>query len=216
MKTKALIFDLDGTLIDSLEDIAICANMVLQQFGLPTHAIKDYKRFVGAGAQVLMENCTPKNSSEELVQKTIKEFKVIYDQNMKNNTFPYEGIDELLEQLTKDNYKIGVLSNKPHKFTLQYIEKLFKNYNMIEVHGQKDNIPRKPNPIAAINIAKSFDIACEDIYFIGDTDIDMQTAKNAGMIAVGVKWGFRTVKELEDNGANFIVNKPLDILKLLK
>lgn len=216
MKTKALIFDLDGTLIDSLEDIAICANMVLKQFGLPTHAIKDYKSFVGAGAQVLMKNCTPENSSKELVKKTIKEFKIIYDQNMKNNTFPYEGINELLELLTKDNYKIGVLSNKPHKFTLQYINKLFKNYNMIEVHGQKDEVPRKPNPIAAINIAKAFDIPCEDIYFVGDTNIDMQTAKNAGMIAVGVKWGFRTVKELEDNGADFIVNKPLDILKLLK
>jgi phosphoglycolate phosphatase len=216
MKTKALIFDLDGTLIDSLEDIAICANMVLKQFGLPTHAIKDYKSFVGAGAQVLMENCTPENSSKELVKNMIKEFKIIYDQNMKNNTFPYEGINELLEFLTKDNYKIGVLSNKPHKFTLQYINKLFKNYNMIEVHGQKDEVPRKPNPIAAINIAKAFDLPCEDIYFVGDTNIDMQTAKNAGMIAVGVKWGFRTVKELEDNGADFIVNKPLDILKLLK
>ncbi len=216
MKEKAFIFDLDGTLIDSLTDIALCANKVLEEFKLPTHSIEDYKTFVGGGAEVLIENCTPKNSSEELIQKVLEQFKIVYDQNLQGNTQPYDGVYELLERLKNQNCKLGVLSNKPHKFTLKYVEQFFSSYNISEAHGQKENVPKKPNPIGAINIAKAFDIAYEDIYFIGDSDVDMKTAKNAGMIAVGVRWGFRGVEELIENGADFIVDTPLDILNLLE
>ncbi|WP_072682629.1 HAD family hydrolase [Arcobacter sp. LA11] len=216
MKEKALIFDLDGTLIDSLTDIALCANKVLKEFNLPTHSIEDYKTFVGGGADILIKNCTPTNSSKELRQEVLEQFKIVYDQNLQGNTKPYDGVYELLEILKNKNYKLGVLSNKPHKFTLKYIEQFFSFYNISEPHGQKEEIPKKPNPIGAINIAKSFNLPSENIYFIGDSDVDMQTAKNAGMIAVGVKWGFRGVEELLENGADFIVETPLDILKLLE
>lgn len=216
MNKKAIIFDLDGTLIDSLTDIAICANKVLEEFNYPTHEIEDYKKFVGGGALFLMKNCSPEDSSEEVINELFERFKVVYDQKFQANTKPYDGIYELLESLRKTDVKIGVLSNKPHKFTLKYVEEFFSEYTFEEVHGQKEEIPKKPDPVGAINIAKALDIPCEEIFFIGDSDVDMQTAKNAKMKAVGVSWGFRGVEELLENGADYIVKKPIDIAKLLE
>jgi len=215
MIEKALIFDLDGTLIDSLKDIALCANRVLEEFELPTHKIEDYKNFVGGGAEILFENCMPKDSNKELRDSVLERFKVIYDQNLQGNTKPYDGVYELLDLLESSNYKLGVLSNKPHKFTLKYVEEFFSKYNISQAHGQKEELAKKPDPIGAINIAKAFNLPCENIYFVGDSDVDMQTAKNAGMVAVGVSWGFRGTKELIENGADHIVETPIDILKLL-
>jgi len=215
MKKYAFIFDLDGTLIDSLTDIALCANKVLEEFNLPIHTIEEYKCFVGGGAKVLIENCTPKNSSKELIEEVLTRFKIVYDQNLHGNTQPYNGVYELLETLKTQNYKIGILSNKPHKFTLKYVEEFFSSYDISEPHGQKEDVPKKPNPAGAINIANSFNIPCKNVFFVGDTDVDMQTAKNAGMIAVGVRWGFRGVEELQENGADFIIDTPTDLLKLL-
>ncbi len=216
MKEKAIIFDLDGTLIDSLTDIAICTNIVLKEFNFPTYKIEEYKNFVGGGALVLVKNCLPKNSSQELINRVMKRFKEIYDQNLPSNTKPYKGIKELLNELNNRNIKIGVLSNKPHKFTLKYVNHFFNDFNIMEIHGQKEGIPKKPDPKAAIDIANSFNIPCEDIYFIGDSDIDMQTAKSANMKAVGVEWGFRGIKELIENGADFIIKTPYEILKLIE
>lgn len=215
-KEKAVIFDLDGTLIDSLNDIAICANQVLKQFDLPVHEIEEYKNFVGGGAEILIRNCTPSNTSEEKISKILKSFKEIYEINLHSNTKPYDGIFELMKNLHTQNIQIGVLSNKPHEFTVKYVEKFFSEYNIKESHGQKKDVPKKPNPSAAIDIAKNFNIKCQDIFFIGDSDVDIKTAKNAGMIAVGVSWGFRGTKELIENGADYIVKTPQDILKLLE
>ncbi len=216
MKEKAIIFDLDGTLIDSLTDIALCANEVLKEFGFPTHKVEDYKKFVGGGALFLMKNCSPENCSEKEVHKLFERFKEIYDTTIYSNTKPYNGVYELLDELTKQNYKIGILSNKPHEFTIKYVERFFNKYPIKEIHGQKEDIPKKPDPIGAINIAKAFKLPCEKTLFIGDSDVDMQTAKNANMIAVGVEWGFRTVEELKEHGADYIVKTPIDILSLLK
>ena len=212
MTQKAIIFDLDGTLIDSLEDIAICMNQVLKELNLPYYEIQDYKYFVGGGISILVDNALDKNISQEIKNKVTSRFKEVYDQKLHKKTLPYEGIYELLDELEKLKFKIGILSNKPHEFTVQYANNLFSKYNMTEVHGQKEEIPKKPNPIAAINIAKRFELPCEKVYFVGDTMVDMQTAKNAGMIAIGVLWGFRDEKELKDNGADFIVSKPSDLL----
>ena len=216
MKAKAVIFDLDGTLIDSLKDIAISANIVLKEHNLPTHELSAYKNFVGGGVQVLLENCTPKSISKELYNSLFKRFKEVYEENVQGNTLPYKGIYELLLELKAKRIKMGVLSNKPHEFTLKYYEKFFKEIKMQEVHGQKSHIPKKPNPKGATLIAQSFNLKSEEILFVGDSDVDMQTAKNAKMIAVGVSWGFRGVEELIANGANHIVKNPKDILKLLQ
>lgn len=216
MNKKAIIFDLDGTLIDSLKDIAISANLVLEEFNLPIHDIFEYKNFVGGGASVLVDNCVPKNSNEDLKEKVLNRFKEIYDQEHHLNTKPYDGINEVLEQLTKQNIKIGILSNKPHYFTCKYVEEFFSNYNFLEVHGQKENIPKKPHPKVPLEIADSFNIEPENIFFVGDSDVDIKTAINSKMIPVGVKWGFRGPRELIDNGAKYIVDTPKDILKLFE
>lgn len=215
MKQKAVIFDLDGTLIDSLEDIAVCMNQVLKELDLPIHKIEDYKYFVGGGISILVDNALDKETPQEIKNQVTSKFKVIYDQKLHKKTLPYEGVYELLDELVKLDFKIGVLSNKPHKFTLAYTKNLFSKYDIKEVHGQKEEVPKKPDPIAAIDIAKRFEIPCEEVYFIGDTMVDMQTAKNAKMKAIGVLWGFRDEEELLNNGADFIVKHPLDILKII-
>lgn len=215
MNNKAIIFDLDGTLIDSLEDIAICMNQVLEELNLPSHKIEDYKYFVGGGISILVDNALHQDTNEETKILVTEKFKIIYDQKLHAKTKPYEGIYELLDELVNLDFKIGILSNKPHEFTLAYTNNLFSKYNLQEVHGQKIEIAKKPDPLAAINIAKAFNTPCEEVYFVGDTMVDMQTAVNAKMIGIGVLWGFRDEEELSSNGANFLVKHPLDILEII-
>ena len=215
---KTIIFDLDGTLIDSLEDIAVCMNQVLKELNLPIHEMNDYKYFVGGGISILVDNslnALNKEITDELKEKVTQRFKEIYDQKLHLKTKAYDGIYELLDELVSLDCNIGILSNKPHEFTVQYANSLFSKYNIKEVHGQKSDVPKKPDPIAAITIANSFNIPCEEIYFVGDTMVDMQTAVNANMIGIGVLWGFRDEKELMENGADFIVKHPLDILDII-
>lgn len=215
---KTIIFDLDGTLIDSLEDIAVCMNQVLKELNLPIHEMNDYKYFVGGGISILVDNALNalnKEITDELKEKVTQRFKEIYDQKLHLKTKAYDGIYELLDELVTLDCNIGILSNKPHEFTVQYANSLFSKYNIKEVHGQKSDVPKKPDPIAAITIANSFNIPCEEIYFVGDTMVDMQTAVNANMIGIGVLWGFRDEKELMENGADFIVKHPLDILDII-
>lgn len=212
---KTVIFDLDGTLLDSIEDIASSMNKVLESLQLPTHKIEDYKHFVGGGVDILVENAL-NNQSKEIKDEVIKRFKIEYDGKLHSKTLPYNGIYELLDELKKLDINLAVLSNKPHEFTVSYVNHFFKNYNFKEIHGQKKDVPKKPDPKAALDIVKCLDSSCENTYFIGDTKIDMQTAKSANMTAIGVLWGFRDEKELRDFGADFIVSNPLEILKIIK
>jgi phosphoglycolate phosphatase len=215
MNNKAIIFDLDGTLIDSLEDIAVCMNQVLEELNLRSHKIEDYKYFVGGGISILVDNALDKNTNDEIKAKVTEKFKIVYDQKLHAKTLPYDGIYELLDELQKLDFKIGILSNKPHEFTIEYAKNLFSKYDMKEVHGQKSYIAKKPDPIAAIQIAQSFNVPCEEVYFVGDTMVDMQTAVNAKMIGIGVLWGFRDEEELMSNGATYVVKHPLDILEIV-
>lgn len=212
---KTVIFDLDGTLLDSIEDIASSMNKVLESLQLPTHKIEDYKHFVGGGVDILVENAL-NNQSKEIKDEVTKRFKIEYDGKLHSKTLPYDGIYELLDELKKLDINLAVLSNKPHEFTVSYVNHFFKNYNFKEIHGQKKDVPKKPDPKAALDIVKCLDSSCENTYFIGDTKIDMQTAKSANMTAIGVLWGFRDEKELRDFGADFIVSNPLEILKIIQ
>ena len=212
---KTVIFDLDGTLLDSIEDIASSMNKVLESLQLPTHKIEDYKHFVGGGVDILVENALS-NQSKEIEYEVIKRFKIEYDGKLHSKTLPYDGIYELLDELKKLDINLAVLSNKPHEFTVSYVNHFFKNYNFKEIHGQKKDVPKKPDPKAALDIVKCLDSSCENTYFIGDTKIDMQTAKNANMTAIGVLWGFRDEKELKEHGADFIVKEPLEIINIIK
>ena len=137
-----------------------------------------------------------------------------YEQTLHTNTKPYKGIKILLEQLVSQNIPLAILSNKPDKFTKLYVKKLLGDIPFIVVSGQKKEVKKKPHPAGALDIAQKLQIDSQDIYFVGDTPTDMQTAKNANMIAVGVSWGFRTVAELEQNGADFIIKTPEDLLLL--
>ena len=211
---KTVIFDLDGTLLDSIEDIASSMNKVLESLQLPTHKIEDYKHFVGGGVDILVENALS-NQSKEIKDEVTKRFKIEYDGKLHSKTLPYDGIYELLDELKKLDINLAVLSNKPHEFTVSYVNHFFKNYNFKEIHGQKKDVPKKPDPKAALDIVKCLDSSCENTYFIGDTKIDMQTAKSANMTAIGVLWGFRDEEELLTNGADFIVKHPLDILEII-
>lgn len=212
---KTIIFDLDGTLLDSIFDIAKSMNKVLKSLNLPIHKIEDYKYFVGSGVDVLIENAL-KGKSKDIKDEVSKRFKIEYDGKLHENTFPYDGIYNLLDELKKLGFNLAVLSNKPHKLTISYVNHFFKSYDFKEIHGQKNDVPKKPNPTAAINIAKALNVSCKDVYFVGDTKVDMQTAKSAGMTAIGVLWGFRDEKELKEFGADFIVSKPLDMLKIVR
>lgn len=211
---KTLIFDLDGTLLDSIYDIAVCMNKVLESLNLPVYEIEEYKYFVGSGIDVLVENVL-KTSSEKLKDEVTKRFKIEYDGKLHLNTTPYTGIYEMLDELKKIDCNLAVLSNKPHDLAVKYVEHFFKDYKFKEVHGQKDNVAKKPDPIQALKIVKSLNTKLENTYFIGDTKVDMQTAKNANMKAIGVLWGFRDEKELRDFGADYIVETPYQIIKII-
>lgn len=211
---KTVIFDLDGTLLDSIYDIAICMNKALKKLNLKTYSVDEYKYFVGYGVDELVLNVLKDNL--DLKNALVQEFKNIYDASLHNNTKPYDGIFELLDELVKRDYNLAVLSNKPDLMTKEYVKTIFKDYPFIEVHGQKNDTPKKPSPIAAIKIADTLNVPCSDIFFVGDTKVDMQTAKSANMKAIGVLWGFRDEKELREFGADFIVKSPLDILDILK
>ena len=211
---KTLIFDLDGTLLDSIYDIALCMNEVLTSLKLDTYKIDEYKYFVGSGMDVLIDNAL--KNSIELKDEATKRFKELYEFNLHKNTKPYDGIYELLDELVKLDCNLAVLSNKPDFMTKEYVKTLFKDYPFLEVHGQKEQQAKKPDPIQALNIASKLKINPSEIFFVGDTKVDMQTAKSANMKAIGVLWGFRDEKELRENGADFIVKEPLEIINIIK
>ena len=211
---KTVIFDLDGTLLDSIYDIALCMNEVLTSLKLDTYKIDEYKYFVGSGLDVLIDNAL--KNSIELKDEATKRFKELYEFNLHKNTKPYDGIYELLDELVKLDCNLAVLSNKPDFMTKEYVKTLFKDYPFLEVHGQKEQQAKKPDPIQALNIASKLKINPSEIFFVGDTKVDMQTAKSANMKAIGVLWGFRDEKELRENGADFIVKEPLEIINIIK
>ena len=213
---NGIIFDLDGTLLNSLYDIAISMNKVLEKNNYNVHKVDEYNYFVGDGAYVLVKNALPANSSKEEIEKILFDFIEVYENQVHDNTNPYDGIINLLDELEVMKIKKGILSNKPHKFALKYVNKNFDTYNFEEVHGQKEHIPKKPDPHMALEIAKSFKLENKDIFFVGDTSTDIKTAKNAGMKSIGVTWGFRPREELEEHGADFIVNHPLEIIDIIK
>jgi phosphoglycolate phosphatase len=215
-KYRAVIFDLDGTLIDSLEDIADSMNMVLKAKGYPTHTYDAYRYFVGSGARKLVAIALPEEKrDDDTVNECHKLFKDIYDKNWDVKTRPYPGIPEMLDRIAKLGIKASVLSNKPDDFTKRCVKKFLPDILFEIVLGMRENIPPKPDPAAALEIAAELKISPENFLYIGDTAIDMNTANNAGMFAVGVLWGFRSREELMANGAKALAGNPMEILNLL-
>jgi phosphoglycolate phosphatase len=216
MHFRAVIFDLDGTLLDTLADIASAANAVLRQHGYPTHSLDEYKRLVGSGVRALFERALAADHvSAETIAQCDSDFREIYAERWHVESKPYAGIAELLDELAARGLPMAVLSNKPHEFTVQCAEALLPGRRFAAVLGQRPGVPIKPDPTSALEIARRLGVAAADCVYLGDTDIDMQTATNAGMHAVGVTWGFRPADELRRSGAAGLIDHPLDLLPLL-
>lgn len=207
MKNKLVIFDLDGTLLDSLKDIALSANKVLEEFGYEPYEIDEYRKFVGDGARALVKSALPDTLEENEIDKALEIFKSNYSNKIHGNTKPYDGIYTMLDTLSSD-CDFALLSNKPHKFTLEYMEKFFKEYEFKQIHGQKEEVPRKPDPAGAFNILKSLDKEYEKVFYVGDTATDMKTAVAAKLIPIGILWGYQDEENLSLHGAEYIVKTP--------
>lgn len=218
MTVKAVIFDLDGTLINSIKDIANNMNEALKMYGFEGHTEGEYKYLVGIGASNLVRDALPEKSrnDDELIKKVHKTYTQLYDKNYLNNTYVYNGITELLRYLTGKGIKLAVLSNKPHEFTVRIIKELFKDFNFEVILGQQEALPKKPSPDGAMLIVKTLKIKPQDFIYMGDSAVDIKTAKAAGMVSVGVLWGFRSYGELINEGADYIIKKPADIIKIVE
>lgn len=217
IKYKAVIFDLDGTLVDTILDIANSMNRVLQSMKLPSHDLSKYYYFVGAGMKELCKRALPENmQDEENVLKFRQLFNQDYNENWHNETKAYQGICELLMYLQQNDKQIAILSNKPEKFCQLFVDYYFPKVDFALVKGNVDHIPPKPDPAGGEIIINNLGLKAEDIFFVGDSDIDMQTAKNCGFTGIGAEWGFRTKKELVEAGAKLTFTKPSDLLNYLK
>lgn len=210
---QAIVFDLDGTLLNTLHDLGNAANRVLCKHNFPTHELDAYRYFIGDGAKMLMMRALPDDRRDEaLIQTCLDEFKKDYAQHWDVETSVYPGIPELLDAACARGIKLAVLSNKPHEFTRNCAERFLSKWTFDVVLGQQPSIPQKPDPAGAFAIAKQMKIAPSAFCYVGDSAVDMRTARAAGMFPIGVLWGFRRSDELEAGGAAAIVSEPLEIL----
>lgn len=215
MKFKGVIFDLDGTLVNSLEDIADAMNSVLQNLDYPTHSYEDYQYFIGSGLRNLVSKSLPATHNDETqIERCYHLMIEVYRDTCTRKTKSYDGIVELLDHLISRNIKLSVFSNKSDALTKEITAALFPNY-FDPVVGLSIESLKKPNPFEALEISKSLGLKSEEMIFVGDSGIDMQTATNANMLAVGVLWGYRPKEELISNGAKYLLSNPLDLIQIL-
>jgi phosphoglycolate phosphatase len=213
---QGVIFDLDGTLINSLKDLADSTNHALSVQGYPTHPDEEYRYFVGQGVLKLIEAVLPTQArNSESIAKTRALFDEYYDAHYLDKTKPYEGIDELVATLRIKGLKLAVVSNKPDEFAGKIVRSLFKNNEFNVVFGQREGIPRKPSPAGPLEACTIMGIDPKDCLYLGDLGVDMQTADAAGMYPVGVLWGFRDADELSKSGAKTLIKKPMELLEIL-
>lgn len=216
MRFEGVIFDLDGTLADTLEDLADSMNRVLALQGLPVHSYDAYRYFIGKGVKNLVaETLPPEKRSEEYVVRSYELIIADYRKNYLVKTRLYDGIADLVNRLRGRGVRLAVFSNKPDDLTKRIVEVLAGTESFEMVLGAQAGIPVKPDPAGALLISTHLDIAPGNILYLGDTDIDMMTANNAGMFAVGALWGFRTKDELLGNGARAVIGHPLEMLQIM-
>ena len=216
MKYRAVIFDLDGTLLDTLEDLADSLNRVLQDKGLPTHPTKAFRYFVGNGAAMLVSRALPpEKRNDELTADCLEAFRREYNRNWNVKTKPYNGVSELLDALTRKHIEMAVLTNKPQPFAELCIHEFFSGWEFALVLGQRDGIPMKPDPAGPREIIRCLDIPSHEFLYLGDSDVDMKTAVNADMFPIGAMWGFRSEKELRESGAVEVIDRPTELLKFV-
>ena len=219
-KFKAAIFDLDGTTADTLENLAFCANSVISEFGISPVETGRYKYFVGDGSRVQMQRLLSYRgrysgpADEGFLEEVFKRYLEFLSLHCADGVVPYEGMPDLLNELNRLKIKCAVFSNKPHPQACKVISSVYPEGTFMDVLGQKDSYPRKPDPAGALMLAEKLQVSPRECIYVGDTNTDMKTGKAAGMYTIGVLWGFRDRDELEKAGADLIVSAPADILDL--
>ncbi len=215
MNYRAVIFDLDGTLADTLEDIADNMNRVLAERHFPTHEYDAYRFYVGNGLKNLVTQCLPESARNDVIISECHDRMVAeYNLNYINKTQLYEGIPELLDTLSSQHIKLAVLSNKADPLTQKICNELLKKWKFEVVMGANDRFPRKPDPASATFVSGQMGIMPANICYLGDSDVDMKTAIAAGFYPVGAGWGFRPKEELAENGAKRVIDHPMDLLNI--
>jgi len=213
---SAIFFDIDGTLLDSLQDLADAVNTALRAFNLPEHPVDAYKHFVGNGFETLVARASPANIAPELRGLVMQQAREAYGQNWANTSRPYAGIPEMLAELQQRDIPLAVLSNKPHEFTLLTIQHFFPSIRFARIQGSPPGLRAKPEPTLALKMLQELGLEAQRAFFLGDSGVDMTTAVNAGMFPVGVLWGFRTEEELRLHGAKLILSNPAELFAYIK
>lgn len=199
-KYEAVVFDLDGTLLDTLEDLRDSVNFVMRKYGFPEHTLEEIRQAVGNGIKKLMERSVPEGTAEDVLEAAFADFKVHYAGNCKHKTKPYEGMAELLEKLKKDGYKLAVVSNKNHEAVREIIPYYFGDVFDTAV-GAMEGMEKKPAPDTAFYALKQIGVPADKALYIGDSQVDVATAKNTGLAGIFVTWGFRSREVLVEAGA---------------
>lgn len=211
---QAILFDLDGTLTNTLQDIAVAMNRALRLHGLREHPVDAYRYMVGNGAKKLAERAV--GDHPEMRVAVQAEYQAYYERHTRVHTKPYDGIPPLLEALQARGLKLCVLSNKPHADTVQVVQSFFPQIRWAVIRGQVEGVPVKPDPAGALAILRELALRPDECLYLGDTAVDMQTACGAGIDAVGVLWGFRERQELEEHGAKWLIEQPEQLLDVLE
>jgi phosphoglycolate phosphatase len=216
MRFDGVLFDLDGTLLDTLQDLGDSVNRVLAARGWPTHDLEAYRFFVGEGARTLIARALPAaHRDAATVGAALAAYRADYQQHWNVATRPYDGVPELLAGLQQRGQALGVLSNKPHAMTVKCMEGYFPGVPFRALLGQRDHVAHKPDPAGAFEAAHLMGVPAGRVRYVGDTGTDMLTARAAGMFALGVTWGFRSEVELRENGAQALAHHPREVLPLL-
>lgn len=215
MNLRAVVFDLDGTLVNSLTDIARAANSVLAAHGFPTYDVQSYRYFVGNGVRALLDRIVPSDyrQDERLAAELLAEFMDRYRQTWNVESHLYDGVTELLDQLVRRDVQLAVLSNKPQAATSECVAYYLSGYPFAAVLGQTENRPPKPDQTGIREVLDRLQVTPTSCLYLGDTAVDIQTAESAQMISVGATWGFRDREELEQAGADIIIDHPLELLE---
>ena len=214
MKYNTVIFDLDGTLLNTLDDLKDSLNYALAMHGYGEKTLEEVKSFVGNGVRKLVQRALPANTPEEEIQKCLADFKEHYKSNMQNKTRPYDGIMELLSELKNNNYSLAIVSNKFDAAVKVLATKYFGDLIDVAI-GESANVKKKPAPDSVFTAIKELGSDINESIFVGDSETDVQTAKNAGLPCIGVTWGFRTRNVLINEGADYIIDTPEEILDLI-
>ena len=210
----AVIFDLDGTLLNTLGDLRAATNHALEVRGLPPHSMEEIRQFIGNGIRLLICRAMPEGTPEAEIDAALDDFKAYYAAHIHDRTVPYDGIPQLLTALKKRGIQVAVLSNKIDSASQQLIEYFFPGKTDV-VFGEHVGVPRKPDPTSCRMVMQQLGVQPEQVIYVGDSGTDMQTAKNAGLYAVGVTWGFRSKEVLLEIGADVLVHRPEQILQIL-